>query len=52
MFIKYFKIIYDYFNLYIYIGGASSTLMKEIAKGTYQYDSFNDIMNTIYSRFE
>jgi len=30
--------------------GASSTLMKEIAKGTYQYDSFNDIMNTIYSR--
>jgi len=32
--------------------GASSTLMKEIARGTYQIDSFNDIMNTIYSRFE
>ncbi|OUM59281.1 hypothetical protein PIROE2DRAFT_47233 [Piromyces sp. E2] len=30
--------------------GASSTLMKEIARGTYQIDSFNDIMNTIYTR--
>ncbi|CAG8481879.1 3816_t:CDS:2 [Scutellospora calospora] len=31
--------------------GASSTLMQEIAQGTYSYQSFNEIMTTIYKRF-
>ncbi|CAG8692441.1 24088_t:CDS:2, partial [Racocetra persica] len=31
--------------------GASSTLMQEIAQGTYHYQSFNEIMTTIYKRF-
>uniref|UniRef100_A0A1D1Z9W8 ENTH domain-containing protein C794.11c n=1 Tax=Anthurium amnicola TaxID=1678845 RepID=A0A1D1Z9W8_9ARAE len=31
--------------------GASSTLMQEIAQGTYNYTSFNEIMPTIYKRF-
>ncbi|CAB4402482.1 unnamed protein product [Rhizophagus irregularis] len=31
--------------------GASSTLMQEIAQGTYNYAHFNEIMPTIYKRF-
>ncbi|KAG1170906.1 hypothetical protein G6F70_007358 [Rhizopus microsporus] len=31
--------------------GASSTLMQEIAQGTYNYQYFNEIMPTIYKRF-
>ncbi|KAI9468886.1 MAG: hypothetical protein EXX96DRAFT_97666 [Benjaminiella poitrasii] len=31
--------------------GASSTLMQEIAQGTYNYQYFNEIMPTIYRRF-
>lgn len=31
--------------------GASSTLMQEIAQGTHNYQNFNEIMPTIYSRF-
>ncbi|GBB85622.1 hypothetical protein RclHR1_01210030 [Rhizophagus clarus] len=31
--------------------GASSTLMQEIAQGTYNYTHFNEIMPTIYKRF-
>ncbi|TXT07549.1 uncharacterized protein COLE_04473 [Cutaneotrichosporon oleaginosum] len=31
--------------------GASSTLMQEIAQGTHNYQHFNEIMPTIYSRF-
>ncbi|CAG8605748.1 7802_t:CDS:2 [Acaulospora morrowiae] len=31
--------------------GASSTLMQEIAQGTYSYQHFNEIMPTIYKRF-
>ncbi|RIA90733.1 hypothetical protein C1645_737624 [Glomus cerebriforme] len=31
--------------------GASSTLMQEIAQGTYNYTYFNEIMPTIYKRF-
>lgn len=31
--------------------GASSTLMQDIAQGTHNYQSFNEIMPTIYSRF-
>ncbi|KAJ3154365.1 Epsin-3, clathrin recruitment and traffic between the Golgi and endosome [Geranomyces variabilis] len=31
--------------------GASSTLMQEIASGTSHYTHFNEIMDTIYSRF-
>ncbi|RHZ47635.1 hypothetical protein Glove_575g19 [Diversispora epigaea] len=31
--------------------GASSTLMQEIAQGTYSYQHFNEIMSTIYKRF-
>ncbi|KAI8922085.1 hypothetical protein DFJ77DRAFT_445223 [Powellomyces hirtus] len=31
--------------------GASSTLMQEIATGTSHYTHFNEIMDTIYSRF-
>ncbi|KAI8882989.1 ENTH-domain-containing protein [Backusella circina FSU 941] len=31
--------------------GASSTLMLEIAQGTYNYQYFNEIMPTIYKRF-
>ncbi|KAI8327020.1 hypothetical protein BD560DRAFT_418902, partial [Blakeslea trispora] len=31
--------------------GASSTLLQEIAQGTYNYQYFNEIMPTIYRRF-
>ncbi|KAI8143719.1 hypothetical protein BJV82DRAFT_514240 [Fennellomyces sp. T-0311] len=31
--------------------GASSTLMQEIAQGTYNYQYFNEIMPTLYKRF-
>ncbi|KAF7721498.1 Epsin-3, clathrin recruitment and traffic between the Golgi and endosome [Apophysomyces ossiformis] len=31
--------------------GASSTLMQEIAQGTYNYQYFNEIMPTVYKRF-
>ncbi|KAI8056772.1 ENTH-domain-containing protein, partial [Syncephalis plumigaleata] len=31
--------------------GASSTLMQEIAQGTYNYQQFNEIMPFIYRRF-
>ncbi|KAL9539089.1 hypothetical protein MBANPS3_010471 [Mucor bainieri] len=31
--------------------GASSTLMQEIAQGTYNYQYFNEIMPTVYRRF-
>ncbi|ORX92886.1 hypothetical protein K493DRAFT_131164, partial [Basidiobolus meristosporus CBS 931.73] len=31
--------------------GASSTLMQEIAQGTYNFQYFNEIMGTIYKRF-
>ncbi|KAI9470501.1 MAG: hypothetical protein EXX96DRAFT_597424 [Benjaminiella poitrasii] len=31
--------------------GASSTLMQEIAQGTFNYQHFNEIMPTIYKRF-
>ncbi|KAI8376225.1 uncharacterized protein BYT42DRAFT_573836 [Radiomyces spectabilis] len=31
--------------------GASSTLMREIAQGTYNYQYFNEIMPTLYKRF-
>ncbi|KAK9477610.1 hypothetical protein V1514DRAFT_295826 [Lipomyces japonicus] len=31
--------------------GASSTLMQEIAEGTFNYSSFNEIMPMIYKRF-
>ncbi|KAI8087951.1 uncharacterized protein B0P05DRAFT_530816 [Gilbertella persicaria] len=31
--------------------GASSTLMQEIAQGTFNYQYFNEIMPTIYKRF-
>lgn len=31
--------------------GASSTLMQDIAQGTHNYQNFNEIMPTIYSRF-
>ncbi|KAI8817242.1 uncharacterized protein EV422DRAFT_542067 [Fimicolochytrium jonesii] len=32
--------------------GASSTLMQEIAAGTHHYTHFNEIMDTMYSRFQ
>ncbi|RKP05931.1 ENTH-domain-containing protein [Thamnocephalis sphaerospora] len=32
--------------------GASSTLMQEIAQGTYSYQHFNEIMPFIYRRFK
>ncbi|OJT09153.1 ENTH domain-containing protein [Trametes pubescens] len=31
--------------------GASSTLMQEIAQGTFNFQNFNEIMPAIYSRF-
>ncbi|KAI9301958.1 ENTH-domain-containing protein, partial [Cunninghamella echinulata] len=31
--------------------GASSTLMQEIAQGTFNYQYFNEIMPTVYKRF-
>ncbi|KAI9356594.1 hypothetical protein BD770DRAFT_389664 [Pilaira anomala] len=31
--------------------GASSTLMQELAQGTYNYQYFNEIMPTVYRRF-
>ncbi|KAG2202491.1 hypothetical protein INT47_013107 [Mucor saturninus] len=31
--------------------GASSTLMQELAQGTYSYQHFNEIMPTVYRRF-
>lgn len=38
-------------TMYWGIRGASSTLMGEIAQGTFNFQHFNEIMPAIYSRF-